>query len=94
MNARGQVVQLTVEQLITILVNVAQETHQLGGEVYLLNQWVDAVTPTGLLNRIDAHALFQEAKQAGVVGLDDALHWRWRHSLLTDYLMWEHAHAQ
>src|SRR6266516_4376891 len=57
-NARGQVVELTIEQLIDVLRSVAQQTHQLGGEVYLLNQWDDAVTPTGLLNRSDARALF------------------------------------
>jgi uncharacterized protein (DUF2249 family) len=93
-SARGHVVHLAIEQLTTVLKTVAHQTHQLGGEAYLVNQWVDAVTQTGLLDRIAAHALFQEGKQAGVVRLDDAIHWRWRHSLLTDYLMWEHDHAQ
>jgi hypothetical protein len=93
-SARGRIANLEMEALRAVLVAIAHQTHEAGGEAHLVRQWVDAVTSTGLLTQFDAQVLFREAMQAGVVRRDDLVHWRWRHSFVADYLMWEHAHVQ
>jgi hypothetical protein len=83
----GDLVRNDYQGLLEILITVA--THS---NINTLNQrnrdWVDPArrTPIGISSR-EAEELYRESLSAGVIDEDSPRSWRWRHSLVYDYLM-------
>lgn len=51
-----------------------------------LDGWVSRCTGGGCLNDREANFLFNEANDYGLIALESATEWRWRHGFVRDYL--------
>ena len=86
LSARGCALGLDNEALHHVLHSVALGcTRDVPGR-HAFSDWVDSACKTDLVKRVEARSLYYEAISGGLISRDDALHWRWRHPFVGDYL--------